>query len=122
MNLPSRNRDDEDAFIARFMDATDADRIAVIEAAMEAKRPSLAARILTLLDDNDPVDASAHLSQAKRAAKLFLRTQSPDDALAATLYHAWANVRRGRIRDIKQRSRNRNSLHPKTLPRGRKKR
>lgn len=120
MNLPTRSRDDEDRFVGTFMDATDTMRIMAIEAAMEAKRPSLAARILTLLDDDDLENPSTHLLQAKRAAKLFLRTQSPEDDVADALYHEWSNVRRARMRKIKQNSRNRNL--PKTLRRGRKKR
>lgn len=120
--LPPRDHAAEDRFVADYQDENDQQRIIAIEAAIEAKRPSLAARILTLLDNPITQSDSDALQVAKRAANLFLHTKSHDDVLAEQLYHAWANIRRGRVRGIKARSRNRNSAKPNPRQRGRIKR
>ena len=90
--------------------------VQAISAALEAKRPQLAARLVGLLDDDD-VDHNPNspLLRAQRAANLLL-IQPTEQPYASDFEEAWAETKRKRIRKIKKRMRSR------TLGRTRRKR
>ena len=116
MSLPPVDRKSEDAFIADFMATEDVDGLVqAISAALEAKRPQLAARLVGLLDDDVDHEPDSPLLRAQRAANLLL-IQPTEQQYASDFEEAWAETKRKRIRKIKKRMRSR------TLGRTRRKR
>lgn len=103
--LPSRKREDEDAFLEGWRDSDDTDGlIEVISAAIEARRPQLAARLVGLLDGHVEVEPGSPVDAARRAAQmLMLPTARPDDFVS--LQAAWIMARKLRMRRIKRRMR-----------------
>jgi hypothetical protein len=106
LELPPRTRDDEDAFVASWLEVDDPDLLAeVVEEAMSAGRPQLAARLVGLLGDAY-IEPGSDLERAKRAAALFLmHAQTPEDRSWAEFEDAWSRVRRRRMQRIKARMR-----------------
>ena len=67
MELPERTTDAEDAFVRRWGASDDTDGlIAVTEAAMAARRPMLAARLVGLLEDHVEIEPGSALDRARR--------------------------------------------------------
>ena len=94
--LPSRDRLDEDRFVAawsRAVEEQSALLLRVISEAIEVRRPLLAARLVGLLDD-DVAAADPHISRARSAARLLVR--SPDRVDPAILDDFMSAWRRGR--------------------------
>lgn len=94
--LPGRGRLEEDRFVARWRVASDDDAALLadlVSAAVEARRPMLAARLVGLLDPDAGADDPA-LRRARSAARLLLRT--PDRVDPEILEDFMAAWRRGR--------------------------
>lgn len=105
--LPGPGTASENAFIAEWMASEDIEGLVeVISAAIEAKRPQLAARLVGLLDGSIEIDPGTPLERAKNAARFYL-IQPTLETNAHTFEEAWIEVRRGRIQKIKTRMRNR---------------
>ncbi len=75
--LPARDPASEDDFVARWRSASDGDDggelLALVIAAVEAKRPTLAARLVGLLELEEGDDLHPAVLRAQRAASLLLR-------------------------------------------------
>ena len=87
---------DEDRFVAawsRAVEEQSALLLRVISEAIEVRRPLLAARLVGLLDD-DVAAADPHISRARSAARLLVR--SPDRVDPAILDDFMSAWRRGR--------------------------
>jgi len=86
MELPEREWEAEDAFVAAMTEAGEAEIQRAVEAALEAQRPRLAARLVLLLDHLDaPVGSPAE--RAMRAARwLLLDKEATSDAPAPLVY------------------------------------
>ncbi|MCB9671039.1 MAG: hypothetical protein H6736_10815 [Alphaproteobacteria bacterium] len=109
MELPARDDAAEDAFVAGWIESDDTDGLVeLVTLAIQERRPRLAGRLFQLLDDQlDPEPGSA-LDRAARAARMFLvRDELPEDRSWSALEEAWIDARRGRVRRIKQRWRDR---------------
>jgi hypothetical protein len=108
VDLPDRAAEAEEAFVERFRHE-DADVEALVEAiaaSMEARRPLLAARLVTLLEDHVEIEPDSALDRARRAAKfVLLNRPSPEDRSWSELEDAWGEVRRRRMRRIGRRMR-----------------
>ena len=108
MALPDRAPEAEEAFIERFRQP-DADTDLLVEAiglAMDARRPLLAARLVTLLDDHVEIPAGSDLDRARQAARfVVMHKPSPEDRSWSALEDAWRDVRQVRMRRIKRRMR-----------------
>lgn len=94
-DLPERSHEAEDAFVARFRDGQDeAGLEEAIAAAVEARRPLLAARLVGLLDD----EAGPELERACRAAALVLHQGlGPEDVSWSALDDALRELRDRRM-------------------------
>jgi hypothetical protein len=105
VELPGRKPGDEDVFLASWRGRDDPEAlIEVISAAIEARRPQLAARLVGLLGEQVEIEPGSPVEQARRAAQmLMLPTSSPNDF--AALQSAWQLARKLRIRRIKRRMR-----------------
>ena len=77
--LPERTIEAEDAFLQEMVSAAPDQILAAFSQAMEHTRPSLAARLLGLLDD-DQIEGlnPADLGRARTAARMFLHTETDD--------------------------------------------
>ena len=94
--LPSRDRLQEDRFVAAWRLAADEEGallVNMVTAAVEARRPMLAARLVGLLDDGDEAGGPA-VQRARSAARLLLRT--PDRVDPVVLEEFMASWRRSR--------------------------
>lgn len=107
MTLPERTEDAEDAFVREWSESDDTDGLmAVIEDAMAATRPKLAARLVNLLGDHVEIEPGSALERAQRAATLFLSHRGrPEDNSWSELQDAWTDARKSRMRRIRQRQR-----------------
>jgi hypothetical protein len=107
--LPGRTADDEDGYVRAWSDSDDTDGlIAAIEAAVDARRPMLAARLVQLLDEHVEIEPGSALERASRAARLILTHKAtPEDNSWSALEDAWREVRQSRMRRIRQRMRDR---------------
>ncbi len=116
--LPERDHAAEDAFVRAFVAQGDAaDLLEVIEEAMSARRPRLAARLVGLLPD-EVDDPEGLVDAARRAARfLLLDGQDAPDRAWSALEDAWAALRRQRMHRIKHRMRD--ALAGRTERRGR---
>ena len=123
--LPPRDHASEDAFVASLAGLEDHESLAATaDAALEAGRPSLAARVVGLLPDawtdDLPVEQRKRMERARRAAMLVVRrctdvTQEQID----DLIEAWEGARAGRVRDMVARMRSRHA-QPGARPRRRR--
>jgi len=107
MTLPERSHDAEDAFVAVLAASDDNDALTeAVSASMAAGRPRLAARLVGLLSDRVEVTPGSDLARAQRAAHLLLfDKQRPQDLSWSELEDAWGQVRRRRMRRIRDRMR-----------------
>ena len=119
--LPPRVDVDEDRFIAGWSASGDVDGLMeVIGAAMEARRPRLAARLVQLLPDHMVIEPGSAIERAQRAARLLVVDTSSIELFNA-LDEAWRDVRRRRMRRMVQRQKLRGRGEQWTVPRvGRK--
>ncbi|MEN0067648.1 MAG: hypothetical protein AAGA48_36290 [Myxococcota bacterium] len=107
MDLPDRDTASEHAFVAwaRDLDETEP-LIEAIEAAMEARRPRLAARLVGLVEDFVEIEPGSALDRARGAAQFLLlepeATHAVDD-----LENAWRDARTRRIWRMRRRIRQR---------------
>lgn len=92
MKLPEPDLGSESAFVDGLAQAHDSDLvIEAIDAALAAKRPKLAAKLVGLVPDDD---SEPSVVAARRAAGLvLLRAPGPDEAIDE-LELAWALLRR----------------------------
>jgi hypothetical protein len=103
--LPERNRQAEDAFLERWRDFDDTEAlIAVITEAIEGRRPQLAARLVSLLDEQVEVEPGSALERASRAGRMLMLPEPSPEAFQE-LQAAWILARRMRIRRITRRMR-----------------
>lgn len=104
--LPPPGQAAEDAFVAELSEADDTDRLVeAITAAMEARRPRLAARLVNLLDEQVEFEPGSPVERARQAARLVLMQETPDDRSWSELDEAWRSLRRRRMRRIGRRQR-----------------
>lgn len=105
MELPPRDRGAEDAFVAAWSAAEALDGLdAVVEAALEARRPMLAARLCGLLPEEAAEDPA--LQRAFAAARLLLRVdREPDPLLVEGFYEEWKRARRAFMDRVRRRQR-----------------
>lgn len=105
MELPARDAAAEDAFVAQARDLADPEPLVdVIEAAMAARRPRLAARLVGLIEDLVEIEPGSALERAQAAARLLLLEPDPQ-ASWDELESAWRDVRRRRSWRIRRRLR-----------------
>ncbi len=115
--LPDRSTDAEDAFLRELAEKDSSYVQEALSAALEARRPRLAARLIGLLDDDD-LDALApeERAQARRAAQLILMESRHDPNAwyyeAQELAELWERTRRRRLEKVKARMRGQNR-HPR---------
>lgn len=113
--LPPRSAEEEDAFVASFrdgpahssaeVDSTDA-LIDAVTAAMNDRRPMLAARLVQLLDEQVEIPEGTALHRAARAARMLIfegADAKPKNWSA--LEEAWAAARNDHYRRVKKRMR-----------------
>jgi hypothetical protein len=94
--LPSRDRLEEDRYVAAWRDAEELHVGVLVDRvtdAIDARRPMLAARLVGLLDDDVAAD-DPNIARARSAARLLMRT--PDRVDPAILEDFMAAWRRGR--------------------------
>jgi len=94
--LPARDRLSEDRFVAAWRLASEDDGpllVDLVTAAVDARRPMLAARLVGLLGDDEAAEEPA-VVRARAAARLLLRT--PDRVDPEVLEDFMAAWRRGR--------------------------
>ncbi|MCK6505162.1 hypothetical protein L6R53_17485 [Myxococcota bacterium] len=116
--LPAPDAPAEDAFVAGLADRDDLDALVrAITAAMQARRPRLAARLVGLLDDRVEIAPGSDLDRARRAAALLLLAREPalSQPLVDDLDQAWQLARQARMRRITARMRARASALPESL-------
>lgn len=103
--LPERNKQSEDTFLAQWRDSDDTDGlIEVITAAIESRRPQLAARLVGLLGEHIEVETGSPIDQARRAARMLMLPSAKAEVFVE-LQAAWILARRMRMRRIKRRMR-----------------
>ena len=122
--LPERSIAAEDAFLSEMGSASPELIQEAISAALEQRRPQLAARLVGLLDD-DPLEclAPAERKRARTVTHLLLHENREDPNAwfyeAQELAELWAQARRKRLEKVKTRMRGRNR-HPRPrMPRKR---
>lgn len=97
--LPARTAAAEEAFVRAIRDTADVDpeRVAeLVTAAMDARRPRLAARLVQLLPDWVEIAPGSALDRAEKAARLLVLNAS-DVELYNAFDEAWREVRRKRM-------------------------
>ncbi len=106
-DLPERLSDAEDDYVRQMSDTDDTDGlVAAIEAAMEARRPMLAARLVGLLADHVEIEPGSALDRAQKAARLVLSFKNtPEENSWSAFEDAWADARRAKMRRVRQRMR-----------------
>ena len=103
--LPERSKQGENAFLDQWRDSDDTDGLLeVISAAIEARRPQLAARLVGLISEHVEVEPDSPIDQARRAAKMLMLPSAKKEAFIE-LRAAWLLARRMRMRRIKRRMR-----------------
>lgn len=109
--LPAPGRAAEDAFIAALHEHDDVDELAsLVSAALQARRPQLAARLVGLLDGRVEIPPGSALDRARRAASLLLIAPAePEPSWVEELDEAWMLVRQARLVRTKARMRQRGS-------------
>jgi len=120
--LPSRDRVAEDGFIAAWRDGSDEEAELLLElvtAAVEARRPMLAARLVGLLDDDVGGDDPS-VMRARAAARMLLRTpERVDPALLEDFLGAWRRSRKVYMDRVRRRHRARQGQKRPRQPRRR---
>ncbi|MCB9681996.1 MAG: hypothetical protein H6733_11050 [Alphaproteobacteria bacterium] len=108
----------EDALVAAWTEREDPDGlVALIEAAIAARRTALAARLVGLLPDDHGDDRPA-LDRARAAAKLVLhRRLEPVDNSWSALEEAWHDLHRAWVRRLKRGQRQRMEGNHARVPR-----
>jgi len=120
MMLPERNRQAEDAYLAHWRSSDDMEGlIAAVTAAIEGRRPQLAARLVNLLDEQVEIEPGSALERATRASRMMMHSESTPAAFQE-LESAWILARRMRIRRITRRMRAGKSLRGRTPRRSRR--
>jgi hypothetical protein len=117
--LPPRTARDEEAFVLALLDGGEHDPddlIDLVSAAMDARRPRLAARVVQLLPDHVEIPAGSALERATRAARLLVLDAS-DIELYNALDEAWREVRRKRMKRMLERQRLAGRNEQFTVPR-----
>ena len=109
VELPGRSSAEEDAYVASFAGAdAPSDLIEAVSAAMDSRRPRLAARLVNLLDAHVEIEPDSLLDRARSAAQLFLLTKpTAEDNSWSELDDAWKAIRKARFRRIGMRQRDR---------------
>ena len=103
--LPERSSEAEDAFLDEWRASEDTEGlIAAITAAVEGRRPQLAARLVGLLDAHTDVPDDEAIARARRAAALLMLPRQRPGAFEE-LQAAWIIARRVKMRWIKRRMR-----------------
>ena len=119
--LPERQPAAEDLFVEAYRQP-DADTDALVEAigaAMDARRPLLAARLVQLLDDLIAIEPGSDLDRARRAAQFVVMNKpSPGDRSWSALEDAWRVAREVRMQRIKRRMRLRMSGQQERVGKG----
>lgn len=122
--LPDRSIEAEDAFLQEMATASPDSVQDAISAALEHRRPQLAARLVGLLED-DPLDGldPEERKRARTVTHLLLHERREDPNAwfyeAQELAELWARARRQRLDKVKLRMRGRNR-HPRPrMPRKR---
>lgn len=109
IQLPPRERQAEDQWVAAWVDSDDTDGLlAAVTAAVDARRPQLAARLVGLLGEHVEIEAGSALERAQQSARFLLHQRG--EALQAAVDdfgEAWAEARRSRMRRLKARMRSR---------------
>ncbi len=108
--LPGRDPRAEDDCVARWSSDPDIDGlIDVIDEAMKARRPRLAARLVGLLDEDVDAERGSPIARARNAARMLLHHGGDDapDAYFSALEEAWKDSHRDRFERIKRRMRQR---------------
>ena len=107
MMLPERTAVAEDAFVAELSENDDLDVLEdAVTAALDARRPQLAARLVGLLDGRIDIEEGSPLDRASKAAKLLLFNKpSPADNSWSALDDAWREVRKKMVRRARKRMR-----------------
>ncbi len=108
--LPERQPDAEDAFVDAWARSDDTDTlVATITAAMDDRRPQLAARLVGLLHEHVEIEQGSALDRARRAAKLLLHQRDLQvecwRSNAEELDEAWRAARRSRMMRVTRRMR-----------------
>ncbi len=105
MDLPGRDDAEEDAFVAWASGLDDPEPlVSAIEAAMEARRPRLAARLVGLVEGHVEIDPGSALERARSAARLLLVTPE-EPQVWADLENAWRDAHARRLWRMKRRVR-----------------
>ena len=106
--LPSRDRLDEDRFVAAWRGAADSDAgllVDMVTAAVDDRRPMLAARLVGLLEPGDGTEDPA-IQRARAAARLLLRTPDRvDPAVLEDFMAAWRRSRKVYMDRVRRRHR-----------------
>ncbi len=120
--LPSRDHQDEERFLAAWRAAGAESQellVDVITAAMDTRRPLLAARLVGLLDDEAESDAPA-VARARAAAGLLLKSaESIDPVLLEDFMDAWRRSRADYMARARKRQRARAGQERPRQPRRR---
>ena len=108
--LPERTIEAEDAFLQEMVSAGRDRLLAAFSQAMGQTRPTLAARLLGLLEDNQIEELNPEdLRRARTAARMFLHTETDDRNAwyeeAQKLVAFWEQGRRRRFEKVKKRMR-----------------
>ena len=109
MPLPGRTPEAEDAYVSSWASNNDTDGlIEAITAAMDGRRPKLAARLVGLIEDHVEVEPGSALARAQSAARMFLMTKpTAEDNSWSALEDAWKEARKARLHRIGLRQRDR---------------
>lgn len=103
--LPPRDREAEDAYVAKWRDLDQPEQLMdVISAAIDARRPQLAARLVGLLGEQIDVPPDSPIAHAQKAARLLMLPDN-EPAVFSELQSAWLLARKTRMRRIKRRMR-----------------
>ena len=120
--LPSRDRLDEDRFVAAWRAAADSDGdllVDMVNAAVDGRRPMLAARLVGLLDEADGAEDPA-VQRARSAARLLLRTPDRvDPVVLEDFMAAWRRSRKVYMDRVRRRHRSKTGQKRPRQPRRR---
>ena len=105
MELPDRDDAAEDAFVAEAAERSEPEALVeAIEAAMTARRPRLAARLVGLVEDLIEIEPGSALDRARAAARLVLVAPAEPEVWIE-LENAWRDAHARRLWRMKARVR-----------------